>query len=70
MPSPCHHLIPSQSSAIIPFFLLCWTERVQSFLSCQKPEAHKVGKLWKFRKEEVDAWVRQGTAEGKRRSKR
>jgi excisionase family DNA binding protein len=22
--------------------------------------AHKVGKLWKFRKEEVDEWVRSG----------
>lgn len=22
--------------------------------------AHKVGKLWKFKKEEVDAWVRSG----------
>lgn len=24
--------------------------------------AHKVGRLWKFRKEEVDAWVRSGAA--------
>ena len=24
--------------------------------------AHKVGKLWKFRKDEVDAWVRSGKA--------
>lgn len=23
--------------------------------------AHKAGRLWKFRKEEVDAWVRAGT---------
>lgn len=22
--------------------------------------AHKVGRLWKFRKDEVDGWVRQG----------
>ena len=22
--------------------------------------AHKVGKLWKFKKDEVDAWVRSG----------
>ena len=24
--------------------------------------AHKIGKLWKFRKHEVDEWVRQGHA--------
>ena len=26
--------------------------------------AHKVGRLWKFRKPEVDAWVRSGRAAG------
>ena len=26
--------------------------------------AHKVGKLWKFKKVEVDAWVRSGGAGG------
>jgi excisionase family DNA binding protein len=25
--------------------------------------AHKVGRLWKFKKEEIDAWVRAGHAE-------
>jgi excisionase family DNA binding protein len=24
--------------------------------------AHKVGRLWKFRREEIDAWVRSGRA--------
>lgn len=24
--------------------------------------AHKVGRLWKFRKDEVDTWVREGKA--------
>ena len=24
--------------------------------------AHKVGRLWKFRKEEVDKWIRMGKA--------
>lgn len=24
--------------------------------------AHKVGRLWKFRKEEVDEWVRSGSS--------
>jgi excisionase family DNA binding protein len=27
--------------------------------------AHKVGKLWKFRKEEVDEWVVSGKAGGR-----
>ncbi len=26
--------------------------------------AHKVGKLWKFKKDEVDGWVRSGQAHG------
>ena len=32
-----------------------WIER-------KKMPAHKVGSLWKFRKEEVDDWVRTGQA--------
>ena len=32
--------------------------------------AHKVGRLWKFRKEEIDAWIRSGeSAEGQRNRK-
>ena len=30
-----------------------------------KMPAHKVGRLWKFRKEEVDEWVRSGRAGAK-----
>ena len=30
--------------------------------------AHKVGRLWKFKKEEVDTWIRSGeAAEGQRK---
>jgi excisionase family DNA binding protein len=32
-----------------------WIERKQM-------PAHKVGRLWKFRKDEVDRWVRNGGA--------
>ena len=32
-----------------------WIERKQM-------PAHKVGRLWKFKKEEVDQWVRKGGA--------
>ncbi len=28
----------------------------------KKMPAHKVGKLWKFRKEEIDRWIREGKA--------
>ena len=32
-----------------------WIER-------KRMPAHKLGRLWKFRREEVDLWVREGTA--------
>ncbi len=31
--------------------------------------ASKVGKLWKFKKEDVDSWVRQGGASERSRTK-
>ena len=31
--------------------------------------AHKVGRLWKFRVDEVDAWVREGGANDNRSGK-
>ena len=31
----------------------------------RKMPAHKVGRLWKFRKEEVDRWVVSGKAGGR-----
>ena len=32
--------------------------------------AHKVGSLWKFRREEIDAWVRSGEARDRRAAHR
>jgi len=29
--------------------------------------AHRMGRLWKFRKEEVDEWVKSGGADDNRR---
>jgi len=29
--------------------------------------AHKVGRLWKFRKDEVDEWVESGAADSRKR---
>ncbi|MCC6697945.1 MAG: helix-turn-helix domain-containing protein [Candidatus Hydrogenedentes bacterium] len=32
--------------------------------------AHRMGRLWRFRKDEVDEWVRAGEASDKPRSRR
>ena len=31
--------------------------------------AHKVGRLWKFRKEEIDAWIRHGSKNNQEETK-
>ncbi|MBI2481062.1 MAG: helix-turn-helix domain-containing protein [Planctomycetia bacterium] len=35
---------------------------VYKWIGRKQMPAHKVGRLWKFRKEEIDAWVRSGQA--------
>lgn len=37
------------------FTIYKWIER-------KKMPAHKVGSLWKFKREEIDQWVRRGDA--------
>ena len=37
-------------------------ETVYTWIAKKGMPAHKVGKLWKFKKDEVDAWVRTGRA--------
>jgi excisionase family DNA binding protein len=37
-------------------------DTVYGWISDKKMPAHKVGRLWKFKKDEVDQWVRQGGA--------
>ena len=32
------------------------------WINAKRMPAHKVGRLWKFRKEEVDDWVKSGNA--------
>ena len=34
-------------------------DTVYKWIANKRMPAHKVGRLWKFRKEEVDDWVRQ-----------
>ena len=37
-------------------------DTVYKWIERKSMPAHKVGSLWKFRKEEVDQWVRKGDA--------
>lgn len=37
-------------------------DTVYKWIDRRNLPAHKVGRLWKFRKEEIDEWVRQGRA--------
>jgi len=39
-------------------------DTVYKWISEKQMPAHKIGRLWKFRKEEVDEWVRSGGAGG------
>jgi excisionase family DNA binding protein len=37
-------------------------DTVYKWIARRNMPAHKVGRLWKFRKEEIDEWVRSGAA--------
>ena len=37
-------------------------DTVYKWIADKRMPAHKVGRLWKFRKEEVDEWVKSGCA--------
>lgn len=39
-------------------------DTIYKWINRRKMPAHKAGRLWKFRKEEVDEWVRSGGARG------
>jgi len=43
-------------------------ETVYTWIANKNMPAHKVGRLWKFRKEELDEWVKSGKAGRKGRS--
>jgi len=40
-------------------------DTIYSWLADKRMPAHKVGKLWKFQKNEVDHWIRSGKARRK-----
>ena len=37
-------------------------DTVYKWIERKKMPSHKVGRLWKFRKEEIDEWIRSGEA--------
>jgi len=37
-------------------------DTVYKWIADKRMPAHKVGRLWKFRKEEVDEWVKSGSS--------
>ena len=44
-------------------------ETLYKWLAEKNMPAHKVGRLWKFRKDEVDEWVRTGEADSRKKVK-
>ncbi len=46
----------------IAFYLGIKRDTVYKWIDNRQMPSHKVGRLWKFRKEEVDEWVRNGGA--------
>jgi len=42
-------------------------ETIYKWLAEKNMPAHKVGRLWKFRKDEIDQWVTSGEADSRKR---
>ena len=45
-------------------------DTVYKWIGEKQMPAHRMGRLWKFRKEEVDEWVKSGGADDNRRDNR
>ena len=41
-------------------------DTVYTWITAKEMPAHRLGRLWKFKKEEVDGWVKSGSAAGRR----
>jgi len=57
----------ANSSRKIGFYVGTRRDSVYKWIADKRMPAHKVGRLWKFRKEEVDDWVRQDKAADRQR---
>ncbi len=44
-------------------------ETIYKWLAEKSMPAHKLGKLWKFRMDEVDEWLRSGEADSRKKDK-
>ena len=42
------------------------SDTVYTWIPAKGMPAHRLGRLWKFKKEEVDSWVKSGAAAGRR----
>ena len=42
-------------------------DTVYKWISDKELPAHKVGRLWKFKRDEVNTWVRKGRAESSKK---
>jgi len=42
-------------------------DTVYKWLAAKKIPAHKVGRLWKFSKSEIDNWVKSGSADRRKK---
>ncbi len=40
-------------------------DTVYTWIAAKEMPAHRLGRLWKFKKEEVDGWVKSGGAAGR-----
>ena len=54
------------ASAFSNLYLGVKRDTVYKWIDRKRMPAHKVGSLWKFRKDEIDEWVRSGEARDKR----
>jgi len=53
------------SVAEIAEYLGVSKDTIYTWITKRQLPAHKIGKLWKFKTEEVDTWVRNGSASDK-----
>jgi excisionase family DNA binding protein len=53
----------------IALYLGIKRDTVYKWIDDKRMPAHKVGRLWKFRREEIDDWVRAGGAANKEEAK-
>lgn len=44
-------------------------DTVYAWIAKRNMPAHRIGRLWKFKAEEVDEWVRTGAMDAERRGK-